>query len=300
MISTKEKIDSLLFERAPWLNSNKVGIKIIMPILAFILGYKKTLGTIDQIKVLPANTLMEKLAKVFIGKIKITGHSNIQSNGSQIFVCNHPTGIADGLVIWSTLSKKRPDIFFFANKDVTDLLPQMQNIIAPVEWKHNKRTLRSKKETLAYAKKAFEAKRSAVIFPSGRLAQRTGLKLKERPWFTSAVKLASKYDIPLIPINIKARNSFLFYLFDFIHYTLRDITLFNEVLNKKYFTFEVEIKEKVYPKDLPKDFDQATMFLYKLATVSESNPLSSLPDKHQLYNNGDHLQRHMHPSNRLR
>ena len=91
----------------------------------------------------------------------------------------------------------------------------------------------SKKETLTYAKKAFDAKRSAVIFPSGRLAQRTGLKLKERPWFTSAVKLASKNDIPLIPINIKARNSFLFYVFDFIHYTLRDITLLNEVLNKK-------------------------------------------------------------------
>ena len=33
---------------------------------------------------LPAKSLMEKLAKVFIGKIKITGHSNIQSNGSQI------------------------------------------------------------------------------------------------------------------------------------------------------------------------------------------------------------------------
>ena len=44
MVSTKEKIDGLLFERAPWLNSNKVGIKIIIPILAFILGYKKLLG----------------------------------------------------------------------------------------------------------------------------------------------------------------------------------------------------------------------------------------------------------------
>ena len=109
---------------------------------------------------LSAKSLMEKLAKVFIGKIKITVHSNMQSNGSQIFVCNHPTGIADGQVIWSTLSK-------------------------------------------------------------------------ERPWFTSAVKLASKYDIPLIPINLKARNSFLFYVFDFIHHPLIDITLFNEVLNKK-------------------------------------------------------------------
>ena len=116
MISTEEKIDGLLFERAPWLNSNKVGIKIIIPILAFILGYKKTLGIIGQIKMLSAKSLMEKLAKVFIGKIKITVHSNIQSNGSQIFVCNHPTGIADGLVIWSTLSKKRPDIFFLPIK----------------------------------------------------------------------------------------------------------------------------------------------------------------------------------------
>ena len=130
--------------------------------------------------------------------------------------------------------KKKPDIFF-ANKDVTDLLPQMQNIIAPVEWKNNKRTLRSKKDTLTYAKRHLKPKEVPLSFLLVRLDQRTGLKLKERPWFTSAVKLALKYDIPLIPINIKARNSFLFYLFD--------------------FTYEVEIKEKVYLKDLPKDFD---------------------------------------------
>tara|TARA_B100001094_G_C18009735_1_gene709473 strand:- start:558 stop:893 length:336 start_codon:yes stop_codon:yes gene_type:complete len=111
----------------------------------------------------------------------------------------------------------------------------MQNIIAPVEWKNNKRTLRSKKDTLTYAKRHLKPKEVPLSFLLVRLDQRTGLKLKERPWFTSAVKLALKYDIPLIPINIKARNSFLFYLFD--------------------FTYEVEIKEKVYLKDLPKDFD---------------------------------------------
>ena len=42
-----------------------------------------------------------------------------------------------------------------------------------------------------------------------------------------------KFNLPVeLPLHIIARNSALFYLFDRIHPTLRDITLFHEVLNK--------------------------------------------------------------------
>ena len=44
--------------------------------------------------------------------------------------------------------------------------------------------------------------------------------------------MARKFNLPVVPLHIRARNSALFYLFDRIHPTLRDITLFHEVLNK--------------------------------------------------------------------
>ena len=123
----------------------------------------------------------------------------------------------------------------------------MSEFIAPVEWRKEKRTKTRTKETLEFTKQAMKEQRIGVIFPSGRLAKRTGLSLHERSWMCSAVSLARKYNVPIIPTHISARNSILFYLLDIIHPTLRDITLFNETLNKKDFHFEIRFGKPVYP-----------------------------------------------------
>ena len=63
--------------------------------------------------------------------------------------------------------------------------------------------------------------------------------------------IARKFDLPVIPIHLSARNSFLFYAFDAIHPTLRDITLFHETLNKSKYRFDVTIGSPVPALDLP-------------------------------------------------
>ena len=107
-------------------------------------------------------------------------------------------------------------------------------------------------------KKAMKEDRIGIIFPSGRLSKRNGLSLQEHPWMPSAVLLARKYNIPIIPTHISARNSLLFYLLDIIHPTLRDITLFNETLNKKDFHFEIRFGEPVHPYMLNEQPEIAT------------------------------------------
>jgi putative hemolysin len=67
----------------------------------------------------------------------------------------------------------------------------------------------------------------------------------------SAAMIARKFDLPVIPVNIRARNSALFYLFDFIHPTLRDITLFHETLNKHRQPFRITVGEPISAKALP-------------------------------------------------
>jgi putative hemolysin len=121
---------------------------------------------------------------------------------------------------------------------------------------------------MTYARHALaQDGRLGVIFPSGRLAQRRGMRLHERPWMTSAAALARKYDLPVIPVHLRARNSALYYLLDAIHPSLRDITLFHETLNKAAQPYTVTIGAPIPATDLPRDPSEATAHL-RAATLA--------------------------------
>ena len=120
-------------------------------------------------------------------------------------------------------------------------------MIVPVEWVSEKRTHERRRETVRSMVRAFREGRLVVIFPSGRLAQATLTGLKERPWQSTAMNLALKYDVPVIPMHIRARNSWLYYLFYAIHQELRDMTLFRELFNKTGHPYRITVGEPFDP-----------------------------------------------------
>ena len=254
----KDIIDQLIYERAPWLQAKTIGAAISDHILKICLRYSKTIETANALKLLNGAEIFNKLCDEIVLDTEITGYRNIPTKGPALIVANHPTGIADALFLYSAIAKMRPDVYFFANSDVLRVFPQLAEFIAPVEWRKEKRTKTRTKETLDFTKKAMKEDRIGIIFPSGRLSKRTGFSLQEHPWMPSAVLLARKYNIPIIPTHISARNSLLFYLLDIIHPTLRDITLFNETLNKKDFHFEIRFGEPVHPYMLNEQPEIAT------------------------------------------
>ena len=154
-------------------------------------------------------------------------------------------------LLHAVVSAVRDDLFIYANHDMIRVLPQTEELIAPVEWRMEKRSHAKTKYTMDYTRAALGQGRIGLIFPSGRLAKRHGLKLHERPWMASAVMIARKFGAPVIPLHIRARNSALFYLLDAIHPTLRDVTLFNEVLNKADHTYRITIGKPIDPASLP-------------------------------------------------
>lgn len=244
----KDRIDPLIAERAPWLFSGRPHHRLAYAALTQLLGYPKTLALAEEYRDLPTPELMGRVAALIAKDIQITGLENIPRNGPAMIVANHPTGIADGVILHHLIAPLRPDLFFYANSDILRVMPQMADLICPVEWRVEKRSMQKTRETMDYTRKAMEAGRIGVIFPSGRLAKRTGLKLMERPWMASAAMIARKFDVPVIPLNIRARNSTLFYLFDLIHPTLRDITLFHEVLNKHRQPYRVAVGKPILPE----------------------------------------------------
>lgn len=257
----RDRIDPLIEERAPWLASGSPLVKPARRILDKALSYERTVAIGESFEHKTTAELMGELGRMLAREVTVTGLHNIPRHGPAMIVANHPTGIADGIVLWHILHPIRPDLYFYANRDILRVLPQMEDAIAPVEWRVEKRSHAKTRETMAYTKKAVEDGRLGVIFPSGRLAKRQGLRLHERPWMASAAMLARKFELPVIPVNIRARNSVLFYLFDAIHPTLRDITLFHEMLNKARQPYVVTVGEEISPASLPASSEEGIELL---------------------------------------
>jgi putative hemolysin len=274
----QHRIDPLIQERAPWLFHRHAG-----PArrgLMHLLGYSRTVALAATMDQHTAQAIMATMGALLARDVEATGLDNIPRQGAALIVANHPTGIADGVILSHLLARTRPDHYFYANRDILRVLPQMETMIAPVEWRHDKRSHAKTRETMAFTRTAVDQGRIGVIFPSGRLAKRRGLRLYERPWMASAAMLARKFDLPVIPVNIQARNSALFYLFDLIHPTLRDITLFHETLNKDRQPYRITVGEAISPSALPAKSEDGIEMLRRatLALGGRHAPTVSLID----------------------
>ena len=258
-----DRIAPLIAERAPWLYSDRPGTWIVKRCLHRLLGYEATLDIAKSLQDAPSDQIMRSMANRLSKMVTATGLWRIPSHGPALIVANHPTGIADGIILNGLIAAMRPDAYFFANRDILRVFPQMETMIAPVEWRKEQRSHAKTRETMTYVRKATDAGRLGVIFPSGRLAKRRGLRLYERPWMASAAMLARKFDLPVIPVNIQARNSVLFYLFDQIHPTLRDITLFHETLNKARQPYTVTVGEPISAGSIPRNSEDGIAMLRK-------------------------------------
>lgn len=267
----KDRIDPLIKERANWLSTDRPLARRARTLLDNLLSYEKTVKLAVEMQDWPSEKIMDRMGRLLAKRVSCTGLDHIPASGPALIVANHPTGIADGIILHRLLAVKRPDAYFFANSDILRVFPQMEDMIAAVEWRHERRSHTKTRATMAYTKQAVQAGRIGVIFPSGRLAKRRGLRLYERPWMSSPVTFARKFDLPIIPVRIEARNSALFYLFDMIHPSLRDITLFHETLNKHRQPFEVQIGAPILAADLPAKPEDALALLFETTLSRAGN-----------------------------
>ncbi|WP_224826357.1 lysophospholipid acyltransferase family protein [Cognatishimia sp. MH4019] len=276
----KDRFDPLIADRAPWLFADKPHARVAREALTGLLSYGHTLELAEQFEHQTTPHIMAEMGRQLAQDVEVSGLENIPRHGPALIVANHPTGIADGIILHHLIAGVRPDLFFYANGDILKVLPQMEDMIVPVEWKPERRSLKKTRLTMSLTRTAIEEDRLGVIFPSGRLAKRRGLKLHERPWMPSAAMIARKFELPVIPINIRARNSVLFYLFDLLHPTLRDITLFHETLNKDRQPFRLTVGEPISGASLPTQSEDGIDILRRatLALGGEHAPAVSLVD----------------------
>jgi putative hemolysin len=254
-------IDVLIAERAPRLSASPAW-PLLRPALYALLGHGKAVRMANAIAALPGRAALEHVAQLLSLKVTVRGLENVPGAGRLVAVCNHPTGIADGVAVYDALKGARPDLCFYANSDAHRVSPRFGEVLIPVEWVEAKRTLARTRETLSLTRQVLEAERLLVIFPSGRLSRRQpdGV-LADPPWAASAVSLARKHHAPVLPIHVSGPPSRLFHLFHRVSAELRDVTLFHELLNKQGGAFCLTIGAPIAPKALAGEAGEVTLRL---------------------------------------
>ena len=243
-------VDVLILERAPRLSSTPLW-PMLRPLLYRILDYDKARRMADAIEPMPGLEALDHISDLLKLKVTVSGIERVPRAGRLVAVCNHPTGIADGIAVFDALKPLRPDICFYANSDAHRVSPRFHEVLIPVEWVEAKRTRERTRLTLALTREALEAERCLVIFPAGRLARRSsdGL-LSDPPWAATAVSLARRHETPVLPIHVSGPWSTLFHFFNRFSPELRDITLFHELLNKEGREFALTIGPVIPPDAL--------------------------------------------------
>lgn len=245
-------VDELIEERCPSFVDHWTW-PMVRPVLHTFLGYDKAVHMADTIARMTGRASFDYLAGQLDFRMINNHMDRLPKDGRVIIAANHPTGLADGVAAWQSLSQVRQDILFFANADALRVNAGFEDTIIPVEWVLEKRSTAKTKETLRRAREAFNAEKCVVIFPSGRLANMVDRQLMEKEWFTTVVTLARKQNCPILPLNLQARNSRLYYTLSNVNAELRDITLFYELLNKRRSKFELTFGPLIDPASLQGD-----------------------------------------------
>ena len=259
-------VDTLIAERGERIVRHPLW-PVMRPFLYTLLRYGKALEFANDIANMPGFQAFEYLSAILKLDVKVRHGERIPEKGGFILVSNHPTGIADGVAVFDLLKARRPDMMFFANRDAVRVNPRFAEIIIPVEWREEHKSKLKARETLQLTNRAIGEQKATVLFPSGRIAYWANGRLNERPWKTSAVGLARKYDLPILPVHMKARNSGLFYWFAKWSTELRDMTVFHELLNKQGDCFDFIIGNMITPDELEGDLMDVTAALERHTVV---------------------------------
>ncbi len=251
-------VEELIAERMPKLVARPRLWRAVKPLVYRLLGYDAAVSLVNKIMDKSGHEAFAITAAHIKPDVTSKGLQNLPPAGRCIIITNHPTGLADGMAVFAAIRDKRPNHLYLANADALRVIPNCRDIVIPVEWVKDKRSHSKTRQTLIDTKKALEAERCVVIFPSGRLAKLGWRGLRDQSWETSAAMLARKYKAPVIPLRIRARNSWLYYLLAQLNPELRDITLFQELLNKGGYKFRLTFGKAILPELLPKNADEAT------------------------------------------
>jgi putative hemolysin len=161
----------------------------------------------------------------------------IPAEGKLICVANHPIGSLDGLSLLKAFIEIRPDVKIIAN-DVLYYFDFIKPYLLPVDLFNSKTAQRDYITTI---KTALEKENAVIIFPAATVSRLKWYHIMDSEWHKGAVSLARKFNAPVLPVFIDAKNSLLFYIVSLLSKKTSMLLLAHELFNKRNKSIRIKI-----------------------------------------------------------
>lgn len=187
---------------------------------------------------------------------------SIPETGPLIVAANHPTGIADGLVLVEAIRRRRSDVRVVTNH-LLACIPEVRNTCFFIDPFGGNASVRRNLAGLRAAYNWLRLGGSIVLFPAGEVAWRgwfgairRGLTPTDSEWYPTLGRLALATGAQVVPAYLRARNSPAFYAAGTLHPTLRTLLLGRELLRQRGRTLSIRFDTPV-PSDRIRAFSSA-------------------------------------------
>ena len=160
----------------------------------------------------------------------------IPVTGRVVIVANHPIGTLDGLVLLHLVKKIRNDVKVVANQLLSEV-KGLQDVLLPV----NNMSGSTARQDILKINDFLADEGALIIFPSGEVSRFTSSGIKDCPWQKGFLTIASRAKAPILPVHIKARNSWTFYASSFFYKPLASLLLVQEMFKHNEQSIKINI-----------------------------------------------------------
>jgi putative hemolysin len=198
---------------------------------------------------------------------------NIPTSGSVVIIANHPLGALDGLMLLKTIGNIRKDVKIVANDFLTQF-KQLDSLLLKVNNFNSTQT----KDDIKAIHDELKSGHAVIIFPCGEVS-RAGFKgIEDTKWYKGFLTFAINSKSPILPIHIKAKNSWFFYTVSAINKKISTLLLSNEMFNKQNKKAVITIGELVPYENIPQNIKKkelVNLFKKHLYAISKSKSILS-------------------------
>ena len=178
---------------------------------------------------------------------RIRGEENLDLGKKYLFVCNHPLGGPEALIIGSVFRRVFGDGFMVPSNHLLYNLKPLREFFVPVKVFSS----RQSRELGGQIADMFHSDKQVLVFPAGLCARKIKGKVTEMPWKKMFVTQAKRYERDVVPMHISGFNSKRFFFFTKLSMFLKlkfnigMLFLVDELFNKRGEEFVITIGKPI-------------------------------------------------------
>ena len=134
---------------------------------------------------------------------RVRGEEHLATDKKYLFVCNHPLGGPEALIIGSVFSRLYGDGFKVPVTPLLAHLKPLTQFFVPV----NNLSSKQSRDLGVRISEMFSSDQQVLVFPAGLCAKKIKGKVTEMPWKKMFVTQSRRYERDVVPIHISGHNS---------------------------------------------------------------------------------------------